>query len=241
MPSQGATEPAVRPLRADAARNRTALLAAARTVFECDGYFDARVTDIAEQADLAHGSFYSHFTGKADILEAVLADVQSEMLAAGPSQSSRREGDPRGTIAAANRAYLEAYRRNAKLMALLEQVALVDKDFLALRLKRTDAFVKRNAKAIRHLQRDGHADITLDPDLTALAISTMISRTAYATLAISARPVDFELLVQTLTQLWTNALRIPPLDGSEIEDPALTAALQSDGEQGAATLRGPRR
>lgn len=232
MPSEGAAEPGVRPRRADAARNRTALLAAARIVFERDGYFDARVTDIADQADLAHGSFYSHFTGKPDILEAVLVDVQSEMLAAGPSQSGRRDGDPRVTIAAANRAYLEAYRRNAKLMALLEQVALVDKDFLALRLKRTDAFVKRNAKAIRHLQRDGHADTALDPDLTALAISTMISRTAYVTLAISARPVDFEVLVQTLTQLWINALRIPPLHSSEIDAPAAAAHL-SDEVQGA--------
>ena len=36
-------------------------------------------------------------------------------------------------IEAANLAYLEAYRRNARLMALLEQVATVDEGFRELR------------------------------------------------------------------------------------------------------------
>src|SRR5215469_3675515 len=76
---------AARPLRADAARNRRALLAAARRVFERDGFVTARITDIADEAGLAHGSFYSHFRSKEDALAAVLAEVGEEMLHPGPS------------------------------------------------------------------------------------------------------------------------------------------------------------
>ena len=47
------------------------------------------------------------------------------------------------------RAYLDAYRRNAKLMKLLEQVATIDDRFFEVRRSRTAAFVERNARGIR--------------------------------------------------------------------------------------------
>ena len=51
-----------------------------------------------------------------------------------------------------------AYRRNAKLMALMEQVAQVDEDFRRMRLRRVRAFTDRNARRSRELQRRGLAD-----------------------------------------------------------------------------------
>ena len=101
-----------RPRRADATRNRAALVAAARRVFERDGYVRARITDIADEAGVAHGSFYSHFDGKRGIFAAVMAEVEEEMLHPGPALTAGG-ADPVAVIAAANLAYLEAYRRNA--------------------------------------------------------------------------------------------------------------------------------
>jgi AcrR family transcriptional regulator len=199
---------AARPLRSDAARNRRALVAAAREVFERDGFVHARIADIAAAAGVAHGSFYSHFDGKEHALAAVLDEVEEEMLHPGPGVIAAHD-DAVAVIEAANRAYLEAYRRNAKLMALLEQVATVDPRFLRLRLKRTDAFVARNARAIRRLQRQGLADPELDPDLTAVALSAMVSRTAYVAMAVRRKAVDLDRLTATLTRLWVNALKIP--------------------------------
>jgi AcrR family transcriptional regulator len=204
----GAPRSAVRPLRSDAARNRRALVAAAREVFERDGFVRARIADIAAAAGVAHGSFYSHFDNKEQALAAVLDEVEEEMLHPGPGAIAAHD-DPIAVIESANRAYLEAYRRNAKLMALLEQVATVDPQFLRLRLKRTDAFVARNARAIRRLQRHGLADSELDPDLTAVALSAMVSRTAYVEIAIRRKTVDLDRLTATLTRLWANALTIP--------------------------------
>ena len=63
--------------------------------------------------------------------------------------------DAVAVIHAANVAYLEAYRRNARLMALLEQVATVNERLAELRLERSAAFLARNARASRRLQRAG--------------------------------------------------------------------------------------
>jgi len=208
--ASGAPGPA-RPLRADAARNRQALLAAARRVFERDGFVTARITDIADEAGLAHGSFYSHFRSKEDALAAVLGEVEEEMLHPGPSLAGTpgAGADAVAVIHAANVAYLEAYRRNARLMALLEQVATVDERFAALRLERSEAFLARNARAIRRLQRAGLADPGLDPDLASLALSTMVSRSAYAVFVMGRQPAGGGELAATLTRLWANALGLP--------------------------------
>jgi AcrR family transcriptional regulator len=187
-------------------RTRDALVAAARRIFERDGYLDARIVDIAAEAGVATGSFYTHFASKDDVFAAVLAELQDEMLHAGVSDGSRRE--LRRGVEEANRAYLESYRRNAALMAAMEQAAAVDPRFLQLRLQRSQAFIDRSAAAITRLQEAGLADPALDPAVTARALSAMVSRMAYVTFAAD-QPVPFETLVETLTRLWTNALRMP--------------------------------
>lgn len=211
MPPSAGPPTQPRSRRADAARNRRALLAAARRVFERDGFVTARITDIADAAGLAHGSFYSHFQSKEDALAAVFDEVGEEMLHPGPSLAATG-ADPVAVIHAANVAYLEAYRRNARLMALMEQVATVDERFRELRLERTEAFLARNARAIRRLQREGLTDPALDADLTSLALSTMVSRSAYVAFAVGRQQVSVERLAATLTRLWANALGLaaPP-------------------------------
>jgi AcrR family transcriptional regulator len=195
------------PLTARGARTRDALVQAARQVFERDGFLSARVTDIADAAGVAHGSFYTYFKDKKEILAAVLAELQEEMLHPRLSRTAL-DDDPAAAIEEANRGYLEAYRSNAGLMALLDDMAAIDEDFLRLRRERTEAFVSRNARAIRRLQSQGLADPELDPEIAALAISSMVSRTAYAAF-VWQEQADFDAVLRTVTRLWLNALRIP--------------------------------
>src|SRR3981081_1841753 len=145
------------PVSARGARTRTALVRAAREVFERDGFLDARITDITAQAGVSAGSFYTYFTSKEEAFAAVMEDVEEEMLH--PRMRELADGDdPVSVIEAANRAYLAAYRRNAKLMALMEQVSHVDEEFRRLRMRRARAFTQRNARALVHLRRQGLAD-----------------------------------------------------------------------------------
>jgi hypothetical protein len=95
---------------------------------------------------------------------------------------------------------------------LLEQVSTIDERFRQLRHLRTQAFGRRNARAIQALQLRGLADPELDPELTAAALSYMVSRTAYASYVLG-EDYDLDQLVETLTRVWVNALRLPASSG----------------------------
>ena len=194
------------PRSARGVRTRAALVTAARTVFERDGYVNARLSDITRKAKMSTGSFYTYFTNKEEIFAAVLEEVQEEMLHPHVRQVTDRE-DPVAVIEAGNRAYLEAYERNAKLMRLLDQVAAIDDDFRELRRRRSSLFAERNARSIRDLQARGLADPDVDPDIAALALGGMVGRAAQQ-VYVHGEEIDREALVRALTRLWANALRL---------------------------------
>jgi AcrR family transcriptional regulator len=197
------------PVSARGARTRSALVQAARRVFERDGYLEARITDITAAAGVAAGSFYTYFTGKEDAFAAVIEDLSEEMLHPPLHGSYSEREDPVAASAAANEAYLDAYRRNARLMGLMEQVSLIDENFRRLRLRRARAFSERGARALARLQQRGLADHELDPELAAQALGAMVSRMAYMRYVQGFGPTSTEALAQTLTRLWANALGIP--------------------------------
>jgi AcrR family transcriptional regulator len=71
-----------RPLRADAARNRALLLAAAADEFAERG-LDASVADIARRAGIGKGTVFRHFATKEDLLAAIVLDRIDALSAAG--------------------------------------------------------------------------------------------------------------------------------------------------------------
>jgi AcrR family transcriptional regulator len=197
------------PVSARGARTRDALVKAAREVFERDGFLDARITDISATAGVAAGSFYTYFKSKEDVFAAVMDEVNEEMLHPRLRSFADRD-DPVSVIEATNRSYLAAYRRNAKLMALMEQVAQIDEEFRRMRLRRVRAFTDRNAQAIRQLQQRGLADPELDAQTAAQALSAMVSRMAYFRYVQGFGSGSLDSLAKTLTRLWAGALGIPP-------------------------------
>ena len=67
-----------RPLRADARRNRTAIVRAARAVFAKDG-LDAQMDDVARRAKVGVGTLYRHFPTKDALLVALIEDKFARM------------------------------------------------------------------------------------------------------------------------------------------------------------------
>ncbi|WP_435202534.1 TetR/AcrR family transcriptional regulator [Janibacter sp. GS2] len=202
------------PQTARGQRTRTALISAARTVFERDGYVDSRLVDIVAEAKCSIGSFYTWFDSKDEVFAAVLHEAQSAMLHPGTGRIQTTD-DPIAIIGASNRAYFEAYRRNARLNQLLQQVSAVDPRFREMRRARSSAFVTRNARAIADLQERGLADRSVDPEMAAKALSGMIARLAYDIFVIEEQDgheAAVDALVETATRLWTNALGLTTPD-----------------------------
>ncbi|MET7426729.1 helix-turn-helix domain-containing protein [Dactylosporangium sp. NPDC005555] len=80
-----------RPLRADAARNRASLLAAAADEFAERG-LDASVADIARRAGVGKGTVFRHFATKDDLIAAIVLDRVDELTTAG--ERLRGAADP---------------------------------------------------------------------------------------------------------------------------------------------------
>jgi len=55
-------------------QSRAQILQAARTLFAERGYFNCKVSDIAEKAGMSQGNVYWYFPSKEDVLKAVLSD-----------------------------------------------------------------------------------------------------------------------------------------------------------------------
>lgn len=190
-------------------RTRASLIEAAREVFAERGYLEATIGDITAAADVAHGTFYTYFESKRDLfreaLDAVLADFQTEARAL-PNIGH----DLYSRIERANRGYLRAYKRNAKLMGVLEQAAIMDPALKEIRLTARRYWVERAERNIEKWQNTGLARTNVDPHYAANALGSMVDRCCFLWLVLG-EPYEEELAVASLTQLYVNALGIDPL------------------------------
>nr|MDT0664375.1 TetR/AcrR family transcriptional regulator [Micromonospora sp. DSM 115978] len=184
---------------------RTELLLAARRVFESKGFLDTRIADIVEEAHVAQGTFYTYFDDKDAVFEEVARSVVEEMLV--ELRADAHSVDPYDRIAAANRRFVNAYRPNARILALIEQVGSFTPAMRALRLALREEFVDRSARGIQRLQRDGQADPDVDPVLVAEVLGTMVEHTCYVWLNLG-KEFDEEALLETLTDVWARAIAV---------------------------------
>jgi AcrR family transcriptional regulator len=184
---------------------------AAKSVFENDGFLDARISDIAAAAGLSHGSFYHYFDSKEQIFREV-AEAQEALLTA-PDDDHDQPGPDEPVseldrIRHANRRYLERYRDNAKIMGVIEEVSRYDASVNEGRMRRQKLFAERAERAIRRLQRTGEADTHIDPALAAVALGSMVGRFAELWLVEGWSSFDFDDAVEQVTRLWANAIGV---------------------------------
>ncbi|MDO9707505.1 TetR/AcrR family transcriptional regulator [Paracraurococcus lichenis] len=98
------------------ARNREAILAAARRVFAELGYEAASVRDIIRRTNLASGTFYNYFRSKEEIARALAADAAERLrplLRAERERAADLEGWLDGVIGAYFRYLVEDYGGHA--------------------------------------------------------------------------------------------------------------------------------
>jgi AcrR family transcriptional regulator len=84
------------------ARTRAALIAAAQRLFAAKGIEATAISEIAEEADIAVGSFYNYFETKEELLTALLASALTEQLEA-LSERQAAVDDPAEKISVAHR------------------------------------------------------------------------------------------------------------------------------------------
>ena len=202
---------------------RARLLAAAKEVFEQDGFLDARISDIAERAGLSHGSFYHYFESKEEVFREVAAEVEERLSE--PLYSvildANSTASPYERIHEGIRRNLESYRDEARIMGVIEQVSRFDENLRAFRNERHHVSSAQIADSIRRLQQHGLADKSLDPVIAAAGLGAMTYRFPEMWFVQDLVDCDFDQGVDQLTRLFVNALGlhrtagVPPVDTSD--------------------------
>lgn len=107
------------PNRTDAQEEkRRRLLDAAVRVFARKGYHASRVSDIAEQAGVAHGLLYHYFASKEDVLRAVFRETWRALIET--IRSVEEAGDsPREQLRKVAEILLRSWRRDPDLVRVL--------------------------------------------------------------------------------------------------------------------------
>jgi AcrR family transcriptional regulator len=198
---------ATTPLTDRGRRTRESLLAAGRSVLEERGFAGTRMQDIAEAAGVSHGAVYTWFPTKALLLEEIIEAITRDVLAA--ARGDRRGALPYQRLRAANRRFLEHFRANARLLAVVEEAASVDPAWRSRLDALRQVYVERAHRTLERLQADGLAAPDLVPAVVADALTGMVETFARR----SAPGLDLDVATEQITRLWARAvgLDVPDL------------------------------
>lgn len=179
-------------------------------MFERDGFLGARVADIAAEAGVAHGTFYTYFDSKAAVFRVLVAEALAMIYDTGSISGDEPDLTALQRIERANRQFIRVYREYGTMLALMEQAVTYDDEVRDIRLAARHTSVERVRRSIERLQRDGSVPTELDPLIAACALVSMVSNFVYFWLVLEERAHDSEQAVRMLTRLWASALELTP-------------------------------
>ncbi|OAA22311.1 transcriptional regulator [Frankia sp. EI5c] len=187
------------------------LVEAARAVFERDGFYNTRLSDISTEAKVASGTLYNYYRSKHDLLHEVMKDVATELTALAPGHVSGQL-DPVRRIEEVNRVYIEAFQRNAHVLRAVYQAREDDERLKAQWDEVAEHFQGRATQAIAGWQAAGLAYPDLDPQYTAHALTFMVERMVMAW-SYEGLDYDPEKLIDTVNKIWERSLGLPRRSG----------------------------
>jgi AcrR family transcriptional regulator len=187
------------------AQTRRRLVEAAATVFSEYGYSAARIADMVRMAGISHGNFYRHFPGKDEALLAVLEEPLAELRRASGRNPDHRPGLDLAELIRANTNYFAVYARQRHLFRVMREAAAVNPDFARLWLSVRQGFVGRTAHWLAALVETGQLEASVDVDLLAETLGSMMEHLAYVQIALPAelpRPETIDALGRITGESW---------------------------------------
>jgi AcrR family transcriptional regulator len=195
-----------------AAQTETALKEAARRVFARGGYLDAKITDITAEAGRSVGSFYKHFAGKEEVLQALLNDWIAQ---AGAELAGHEAGDDLSeepALRARVAVYWRTYRAHLPEIRALGQAALVSPVFAAQVARFRHAQLQTMREHLERLAAAGF-DLPGDPAVLASAFNALLEGCCATWIGGGGEPIGRELgddeAIDTLTGLLRHGLTGP--------------------------------
>jgi AcrR family transcriptional regulator len=197
-------------MRADAARNRQAVLVAARDVFVELGP-DAPLEEIARRAGVGIGTLYRRFPTRDDLMRAVILDALSRTRTAAEAALDDPSNE-HGALATYMHAALEL-RISAVIPALLDRVNLEEPTIRAAR----DA----SSEALARVVATAHADGVLPTNLTFADVGMLLVRLAHPLPGPMSIELDLQVAHRHL-DLVLEGMRSMALRGQAVSGPEIS-------------------
>jgi TetR/AcrR family transcriptional regulator, fatty acid metabolism regulator protein len=155
--------------RMAAADKRRIILDAAIKVFARQGFHAARVSDIADEADIAYGLMYHYFGSKDEVLDTLFVERWDVMLQA-IRQVDAEPGDPRDKLYAITSFIVDSYRHDPDLMkVIIVEVTRAANSFGRKHLATLTQAFDLIADIVEKGQRSGQFRDTVAPRFAAMA------------------------------------------------------------------------
>lgn len=185
-------------------RTRAHLVSAGRSVFAKHGYVDARMSDVADEADISMGGLYRYFANKEDLFAQVIADLHEGLYDASRPTEHDFATHPFDALVESNRGYLRLYSEQRDVMRAFIQAAHVEdrfRDFWwKMRTRHIDRFVKALVKDHGITEVNG-----IDATLIAESVACMVEQSAYVWYAqhqLHGSEVDLDDAARTVAHSW---------------------------------------
>jgi AcrR family transcriptional regulator len=190
-------------------RTRAAFLDAARKEFAENGYFNAKIADIAERAGKSSGSFYNYYENKELLLVDLINEFPRDVLRHAFTDNAKTLDLP-ARLEAAVRAYYEAYRKYLPEMVGVFHMSMTEPKFRERWLSIRAAGIRTLVADIERLRGRSAIPKGVDSGLLASALVSMLEGFCWVWLANGGEqgvkaPSD-EQAVATLAYVWSRAV-----------------------------------
>jgi TetR/AcrR family transcriptional regulator, ethionamide resistance regulator len=182
---------------------RQRIISSALKLADKGSFRDVTIEQIARSADVSRPAFYTHFSGKEELLLVAVGEV-AEQLYEMADRWWHGVGPPAQRVRQAIEGVVSVYADEARLLRIAAEVATYDAEVRALWLDIAERFVRATADHIRSEQEVGLIPRSLDPRATAEALYWMAERCCYMYLGWGERTP--KQVVRALMPVWVAAL-----------------------------------
>ncbi|WP_200950170.1 MULTISPECIES: TetR/AcrR family transcriptional regulator [unclassified Nocardioides] len=185
-------------------RTRDHLVNAGRVVFARDGYVSARMSDVAQEAEISMGGLYRYFANKEDLFGQVIADLHEELFQASTATDHDFKTDPYEALVESNKGYLRHYSEQRDVMRAFIQAAHVEDRFRDFWWKMRNRHIDRFVTALKNVH--GITEVNgVDAALAAESVACMVEQSAYVWYAqhkLHGSEVDLDDAARTVAHTW---------------------------------------
>ena len=189
---------------------RRVILDAAIRVFAREGFHRCRVSDIANEANVAYGLVYHYFRSKDEVLDTLFTERWSLLLVA-ISEGDRDDAPVRDKLHAIASFIIDSYQHNPDLMkVIIVEVTRAANTFGRAHLAEIRQAYEGIGGLFRKAQEDGAFRTDVSPEFSTLCFYGAVEQllTAWIFEAIPATPDDFEHAKQMVVETVCGGLEV---------------------------------